>query len=227
MAMTSTTRAWARGGTVFAATVLLLAGIFQLFQGIAAIIKNQFFIIGPNYAYVVNVRTWGWIHLAIGIVAIVAGLSLYTGMLWARIVGVAIAAISAIANFFWLPYYPLWSLLIIAFDIFAIWAISMAGRDVMLGREAGAATGAYRGEMMQPEERWPATNPPATAGRHYAGEPAKEGTRDQAAAERQQQAEAMAQRGQTGPGGQPGPSQPGTSGQTGQGTPRDPNYPSS
>jgi hypothetical protein len=144
---------------------------------------------------------------------------------------VTIAALSAIANFFWLPYYPFWALLIIAFDIFAIWAISRAGREVMAGGGAGTATG-YSGEMMQGEERWPSTNPAAATGRHYAGEPAKEGMRDRSAAERQQ-AEAMAQgRGgqQPGMGGQPGQGQPPTGGQPGQpgqsGMPRDPNYPS-
>jgi hypothetical protein len=86
--------------------------------------------------------------------------------------------------------------------------------------------------MMQGEERWPSTNPAAATGRHYAGEPAKEGMRDRSAAERQQ-AEAMAQgRGgqQPGMGGQPGQGQPPTGGQPGQpgqsGMPRDPNYPS-
>jgi TRAP-type mannitol/chloroaromatic compound transport system permease small subunit len=168
--MTSTTRAWARGGTVLAATVLLIAGIFELFQGIAAIIRNNFYVVGANYLYNVNVRTWGWIHLGIGIVAILAGLGLFTGALWARIAGVTIAALSAIANFFWLPYYPFWALLIIAFDIFAIWAISRAGREVMAGGGAGTATG-YSGEMMQGEERWPSTNPAAATGRHYATGP--------------------------------------------------------
>jgi hypothetical protein len=246
MAMTSTTRAWARGGTVLAATVLLLAGIFELFQGIAAIIRNNFYVVGANYVYSVNVRTWGWIHLGIGIAAILAGLGLFTGALWARILGVAIAAITAIANFFWAPYYPLWSLLVIGFSIFAIWAITRAGRDVMAGVGTGGTAGAYSGEYLQGDERWPSTNPAATTGRHYAGEPAKEGMRDRSATEREQ-AEAMAQQGrggqQPGMGGQQpgtgqgmggqgmggqGMGQQGTGGQQpGQpGMPRDPNYPS-
>jgi hypothetical protein len=178
---------------VFAATILLLVGIYQIFLGIAAIAKNQFFVVTANYAYVVNVKTWGWIHLAIGIVAVLTGLFLFTGQLWARILGVAIAGISAVANFFFLPYYPLWSLLIIAVDVFAIWAIAHAGKADMLGTsEASAGYGSFAGEPEQAGQRWPSTN--QAAGRHWAGEPAKEGAGNRAAAERQQ-AEAMAQPG--------------------------------
>jgi hypothetical protein len=226
MAQSSTARAWARGGVVLAATLLILIGIFQIFMGIAAIIKQQFFVLGPNYAYVVNTHTWGWIHLGIGIVATLTGFFLFTGILWARIIGVAIAVLSAVANFFFVPYYPIWSLLIIAVDIFAIWAIANAGRDVMTPGYDATATGQFAGESEQTGSRWPATNQPT--GRHYA-EPAKEGTGNRAAAEREQ-AEAMAQRYQGG--NQPGQGQPPSGqqgmGQPGQpGMPRDPGYPSS
>jgi hypothetical protein len=95
---------------VLAATLLLLIGIFQIFQGIAAIARDQFYVVGVNYYYRVDTTTWGWIHLGIGIVAVLAGFFLFTGTMWARVVGIALASISAIANFFWAPYYPLWAL---------------------------------------------------------------------------------------------------------------------
>lgn len=228
MAQSSTARAWARGGTVFAATVLLLVGIYQIFLGIAAIVNDKFFVVGPNYAYTVDTTTWGWIHLGIGVVATLAGFFLFTGTMWARILGVTIAGLSAVANFFYLPYYPLWSLLIIAVDIFAIWAIAHAGPREMLGGYPGAA-GAFAGEAEQTGQRWPSANQPT--GRHWAGEPAKEGMGGRTAAEREQ-AEAMARPGQTGmPPSSGMGGQPGTGGQqpgTGQpGVPRDPGYPSS
>jgi hypothetical protein len=185
MATAGTKQAWAWGGTVFAATLLLLMGVFQIFVGIAAIATNNFFVVGANYTYEIDTTAFGWIHLAIGVVAVITGLFLFTGAMWARVVAIAIASISAIANFFFLPYYPLWSLLIIAVDIFAIWAIanirrvdeyapSAAGMGTGMGTESRMRTEQMAGQM-QTGERWPAENP-AQAGRHWAPENVKEGT---------------------------------------------------
>ena len=68
--------------------------------------------------------TWGWIHVIVGVVAVLAGIGLFTGAVWARAVAVLVAAISILVNFAWLPYYPVWSILIIAFDVFVIWALT-------------------------------------------------------------------------------------------------------
>ena len=34
------------------------------------------------------------------------------------------------SNFLWLPYYPVWALIIIAFDVFVIWALTTRGQDM-------------------------------------------------------------------------------------------------
>src|SRR5690606_35773567 len=100
MAQTGSTKAaWAVGGTIFAATAMLLVGIWQILLGIAAIARENFFVVGPNYAYEINTTAWGWIHLGIGVLAAVAGFFLFTGATWARAVGIALAVISATANF--------------------------------------------------------------------------------------------------------------------------------
>jgi hypothetical protein len=165
------------GGIVFAATMMVVVGIFQIFQGIAAIAQENFFVLGANYFYDVDTNVWGWIHLGIGVLLVLAGMALFTGALWARAVGIFIAAVSAIANFFFVPYYPLWALLIIAVDVYLIWAIANAGRDFAAysGESGMSRTGAYSGEAGRTgAERWPATNEPA--GRDWAPEHAKEGT---------------------------------------------------
>ena len=114
---------WAVGLAAFAGAVMLLVGIFQAFAGLAAIFEDEFFVVGPNYAYDVDVTTWGWIHLILGIVVAFAGISIYAGATWARSVGVVLAILSAVANFFFIPYYPVWAVLIIALDIAVIWAL--------------------------------------------------------------------------------------------------------
>jgi hypothetical protein len=119
-------QAWAVGGMVFAAILLVTVGIWQVFQGISAIAKDDVFVQTPNYTYEFNLTTWGWIHLIIGAVAVIAGFGLFTGAAWARAVGIAFAVLSAIAQFFSIPYYPLWALTIIAADVFVIWALATA-----------------------------------------------------------------------------------------------------
>jgi hypothetical protein len=74
----------------------------------------------------------GWIHLLLGLLVAFAGWGLLSGQTWARVVAITLAVLSAIANFLWLPYYPFWSMLIIAVDIFVIWAIAAHGREAPL-----------------------------------------------------------------------------------------------
>ncbi|HEY2550556.1 MAG TPA: hypothetical protein VGI64_08265 [Streptosporangiaceae bacterium] len=108
---------------VLAATLMILSGLWSIFVGLTAIIQRTFFVSVPNYTFQLSVHNWGWVHLAIGALVFAAGVCLLLGMTWARIVGVALAVISGIANFLYLPYYPLWSIIVIAIDVFIIWAL--------------------------------------------------------------------------------------------------------
>jgi hypothetical protein len=114
---------WVYGLAAFAGAVMLLIGIFQALAGLAAIFENEFFVVSSNYAYEIDVTAWGWIHLILGAILVFAGISIYTGAAWARSVGVVLAILSAIANFFFIPYYPVWAVLIIALNIAVIWAL--------------------------------------------------------------------------------------------------------
>ena len=115
---------WAGGLTVFAGVILATIGVFQFFQGLAAIIKGSFYVVAPNNIYEFSVSGWGWIHLVLGIVLAVIGYFILTGQPWARAVGIAVAALSALANFLFIPYYPIWALVLIALDVAVIWALS-------------------------------------------------------------------------------------------------------
>jgi hypothetical protein len=124
---------WAVGFVVFAAVMMMLAGGFQTIAGIAAIFEDEFFVVGPNYVYDLDVTAWGWIHLVLGVILFAAGAGVLSGATWARVVGITLASLSAFANFFFIPYYPVWSIVIIALDVAVIWALSVYGR-----REAAA-----------------------------------------------------------------------------------------
>jgi hypothetical protein len=125
---------WAYGLSAFAGAVMLLVGIFQAFAGLAAIFENEFFVVGANYAYEIDVTTWGWIHLILGAIVAFAGVAIYTGAVWARSIGVLLAILSAVANFFFIPYYPVWAVLIIALNIAVIWALVQYGPEQAEGR---------------------------------------------------------------------------------------------
>jgi hypothetical protein len=118
---------WAISGVTFGATILILVGIFQAVQGLAAILEDEFFVLTQNYVFDLDVTAWGWIHLILGIGVALSGYFLIVGRAWAGAVAIAIAMLSAIANFFFIPYYPFWSLLMIALAVWVIWSVTRPG----------------------------------------------------------------------------------------------------
>ena len=118
---------WAVGGTVFAATVLMLVGVFQVIAGLVAIFDDDFYVVTRNYTFDLDTSAWGWIHLLIGLLMLGIGFGLFRGALWAVIGGLAIAMLSALSNFFFIPYYPIWALLLIALDVWIIWSLTRPG----------------------------------------------------------------------------------------------------
>ena len=120
---------WAVSFTVFAAVMMIMVGIWQALAGLVAIFENEFYVPTRNYLYEFDVTGWGWIHLLLGVVVAFAGWGLLSGQTWARMVGIILAALSATANFLFIPYYPFWSILIITVNIFVIWALAAHGRQ--------------------------------------------------------------------------------------------------
>lgn len=125
----TTSAAVAAGGTVGAAAVVLVVGVLGVLQGLAAIISGPTFVIGFEYVYRIDASGWGWIHLILGAGAIAIGIGLLTGRTWAAVAAIAIAGLSIVINFMWLPYYPWWSIVVIALDVFIIWAVSVARQN--------------------------------------------------------------------------------------------------
>jgi|SRR5918997_1450891 hypothetical protein len=118
---------WAAGGIVFAATVLLMVGIFQAIAGLVAIIDDNFYVVTRNYTFDIDTTVWGWIHLVLGVLLAVVGWSLFSRKAWAGVAAITMAMLSAIANFFFIPYYPFWAILQIALAVWVIWALTRPG----------------------------------------------------------------------------------------------------
>jgi hypothetical protein len=120
----------AKGFITFAGVMMIMAGGFQSLAGIAALFKDDLYVKTPNYLLQLDTTSWGWIHLLMGLLVLFAGFAVFNGKVWGRTIGVILAVLSALANFAFIPYYPFWSLTIVAVDIFIIWALTAHGRDV-------------------------------------------------------------------------------------------------
>jgi hypothetical protein len=128
------TSGWAVGFILFAAIMMIMSGTFQAVAGLVAILKSSFYVATRNYLFEFDITAWGWVHLVVGVVVFLAGFALMSGRTWGRVVGIILAVLSAVANFAFIPYYPLWSLTVIALDVFVIWALAAHGRDIAADR---------------------------------------------------------------------------------------------
>ncbi|MFE0191865.1 hypothetical protein [Streptomyces sp. NPDC059008] len=112
------------GWTAFAAVLMIFGGAMAFLEGISAIAKDNVFVTTRNYVFSFNLTGWGWIHLILGLVILLAGVALLmSGATWARVLGVVLAGLGALANFLWIPFYPFWAIVLVAINIFIIWAL--------------------------------------------------------------------------------------------------------
>jgi hypothetical protein len=120
---------WMVSMAIFAGVMMLITGLFNGIEGLVALFRNEVYVVAPEYIFAFDLTTWGWVHLLVAILVAAAGVGVMSGRLWARLIGIAFALLSMIANFLFIPYYPVWSLLIITLDVFVIWALCVYNRD--------------------------------------------------------------------------------------------------
>ena len=111
---------------IFAAVLLAVVGFFNLIDGIAAIANSHIFIANAHYV-IGDLRAWGWVTLIFGAVLVLAAVGVMAGNQVARWFAVAMIALNAIAQMFFIPAYPFWSLMIIAVDVVALWGLCAYG----------------------------------------------------------------------------------------------------
>jgi hypothetical protein len=122
--------AWV-GWIAFAGFMMVMLGTFHAIQGLVALFKDQYFLVGKSgLTLSLDFTMWGWIHIIGGIIIAGAGIALFVGKMWARTVGVILAMASAIVNVSFLAAYPIWSAMMIGVDVLVIWAITVHGREL-------------------------------------------------------------------------------------------------
>jgi hypothetical protein len=119
------------GLVIFAGIMLVMLGGFQAMEGLVAIIRDEYYMVTRSGLVIdLDYTTWGWTHLVLGLVAAGAGIGIFMGQMWARVLGIVVAVISALANMAFLAAYPIWVTIVIATDILVIYALAMHGREV-------------------------------------------------------------------------------------------------
>jgi hypothetical protein len=121
---------WAVGWAGFAGVMLIMIGTFDIIQGLVALFNDEFYVVTQKWVFEFDITAWGWIQLILGVILIASGIGIFSGNVAARTAGVIMAGVAAIINFAWLPYYPVWSIIVIAICIAIIWALTAHGRDI-------------------------------------------------------------------------------------------------
>ncbi|WP_411143830.1 hypothetical protein [Streptomyces sp. x-80] len=120
------------GAPLFAGVALTVSGSISILLGVTGITRDTVFS-SPHYAYRFDLTTWGWIHLVVGVVLFLVGLGVLLGKSWARAAGIVVAAISVITQFMFIPYYPAWSIIVMAFDLLIVWTLSRSFHPAAVG----------------------------------------------------------------------------------------------
>lgn len=119
------------GWIVFAATLMVLAGTFHAIAGLVALFRDDYYLVNKNGLVLhVDYTAWGWTYLIGGILVAAAGVALFAGQMWARVIGVALALLSAVLNMAFFSAYPWWSAIMITLDVLVIWALTVHGSEM-------------------------------------------------------------------------------------------------
>ena len=132
MTDTGTPSPWAVGWAAVAAIMLMVVGFFHALAGIIALFEDTFYVISREWIFEFDVTAWGWIHIIWGAVLVASGVGIFAGNVAARTVGVIAAALSALVNFAWLPYQPVWGAIMIAVAVAVNWSLTAHGRDITM-----------------------------------------------------------------------------------------------
>lgn len=117
------------GWVYFAGFMMLLMGIFQSIAGLVALFKDEVYVVGPNNLWIWDYTAWGWTHLLLGLFIILAGMAVFSGKMWGRVIGIILTFFAAIVNFAFVPVYPLWSILLLVINGLVIYALIAHGKE--------------------------------------------------------------------------------------------------
>jgi hypothetical protein len=114
-----------QGWAAFAATMVLVVGVFNVIYGLAAIIEEDYFV--ADELLFGNLSLWGWVHLIIGVLQVITATLIYAGNDFGAVLGIMFAGFNAIAALLAIGAYPVWSVIILVVDGLIIYALTVYG----------------------------------------------------------------------------------------------------
>lgn len=124
------------GWVLFAGILMVSVGIFNVIDGVTALVRPDHYAVDRTGLVAhLDYPAWGWVLLAFGVLVGLAGYGVLGGRTWARVVGVAAAAVNAVANLAFISAYPVWIVLTVALDVIIIYALTVHGREASVFRQ--------------------------------------------------------------------------------------------
>jgi hypothetical protein len=118
------------GWIAFAGVMMIISGGLNALYGLIAAVNDEWVVWTNRASLYLDLSQWGWVHMIVGLVMVLAGIGVFSGNILARSVGVVVAALSLISNFLFIPAYPLWALIVITIDVLVIWALTAHGKEM-------------------------------------------------------------------------------------------------
>ena len=124
-------RAPGTGWVRFGGVVMAVVGGFAVIEGLVALLTPVYFVATGGAVLALTVGGWGWVHLILGVLVLAVGLSLLGDAPpgWARNTAVVLVAINMLVQLVWLPAYPIWSIILLALDVFVLHALIVTWHD--------------------------------------------------------------------------------------------------
>ena len=118
------------GWIAFAGVMMIIAGGLNALYGLIAVVNDEWVVWTNRADLYIDISQWGWVHLIVGLVLLLCGIGVFSGNVLARTLGVIAAAVSLIANFAFIPAYPIWALVVVTIDVLVIWALTAHGSEM-------------------------------------------------------------------------------------------------
>ena len=107
--------------------LLIVLGVWNAIDGLTALFAGGFVVADAERVLALDVAAWGWVLLALGIVEVVAGIALFIGASWARVVAVLVAGFNGVVQLAFLAAYPVGAVLIMVLAAVVIWTVVKHG----------------------------------------------------------------------------------------------------
>jgi hypothetical protein len=107
--------------------LLIILGLWNVIDGVTALRAGGFVVADAERVGAIDIATWGWVLLAIGVVEVIAGIALFIGARWARVVAVLVAGFNGIVQLAFLAADPVGAILIMVVAAVVVWTIVKHG----------------------------------------------------------------------------------------------------